>query len=45
MPSSENNIEKNIVWVPLKIQEIGSPFQEIGRFGGFPGVSRRMWET
>ena len=29
MPSSENNIEKKFVLVSLKIQEIGSPFQEI----------------
>ena len=31
MSSSENNIEKKIVLVSLKIQEIGSSFQEIGK--------------
>ena len=41
MLSSENNIEKKVL-VSLKIQEIGSPFQENRRFGGFPGECGRL---
>ena len=43
--ANPEDLDVKFVLVSLKIQEIGSPFQEIRRFGGFPGVSWRMQET